>query len=132
MQEKFKGRRWLLFLTVLLALLAMMIVLMVGLKQSSNTVFGTYSAGNEPSMDNLYLVLKDDRFAIYNPEKLLEEGTFKKLEGNGMNIYKLSSGTGTWNGYIVYHQKEIVLLNFMDTEVYFKKVSEDAVYTYSK
>ena len=52
-------------LTVLLVFLVI-ILIVIGLKQMSYDVVGTYSAGNELSMDNVYLVLKDGQFVIYN------------------------------------------------------------------
>ena len=129
MREKSKVRFYLLLLTVLLVFLVI-ILIVIGLKQMSYDVVGTYSAGNEPSMDNVYLVLKDGQFVIYNPERLMEKGTLEKLEANDIDIYKLFSSGDNWKGYVIHRKDEIILFNFMDTEIHLKKISTNAIYTY--
>ena len=61
MREKSKVRFYLLLLTVLLVFLVI-ILIVIGLKQMSYDVVGTYSAGNELSMDNVYLVPESVNF----------------------------------------------------------------------
>lgn len=138
-QKKLMERNIFLLLLILLALLVIAILWIRFHKQSLYDISGTYSSGSEPS-DEISLVFQNGRFVIYNPEGVMEEGEFQKVEANGTkkvgwedtDIYKLSSDTGVWKGYAIHKQNDIVLLNFMDAEVPLKKVSKTALYTYRR
>ena len=93
------------------------------------SISGTYSAGNEPSMDNIYVVMHRDEFTIYNQKQSLETGTYEKLELDiKSDIYKLVSDEDITIGYVVYKNNNIALLNFMDNDITLEKISKDAAY----
>ena len=55
---------------------------------------GTYSAGNEPDINNLYVVLQQDRFTIYNQAGVREDGSYETIEkDNDSGIYALTFRT---------------------------------------
>lgn len=90
---------------------------------------GTYSAGNEPDKDNIYIVLKDEKFTIYDQEKILESGRLEKINlYNKWDIYKLVSGENTRVGYIVHDKNYVILLDFRSMDLSLKKISTSAIY----
>lgn len=114
----FKKKYVFVSLTVLSAALAI-IVLVISFRQY--TISGTYAYNTNNPYDDIYLILQNEYFVISNPEKVTEQGIFKKLEVSGTNIYELCSDRSTWKGYVIHIKNDIVLLNFMETEVELKK-----------
>lgn len=120
----FKKKYVFVSLTVLSAALAI-IVLVISFRQY--TISGTYAYNANNPYDDIYLILQNEYFVISNPEKVTEQGIFKKLEVSGTNIYELCSDRSTWKGYVIHIKNDIVLLNFMETEVELKKISDTAI-----
>lgn len=120
----FKKKYVFVSLTVLSAALAI-IVLVISFRQY--TISGTYAYNTNNPYDDIYLILQNEYFVISNPEKVTEQGIFKKLEVSGTNIYELCSDRSTWKGYVIHIKNDIVLLNFMETEVELKKISDTAI-----
>lgn len=86
---------------------------------------GTYSAGNEPDINNLYMVLQQDRFTIYNQAGVREDGSYETIErDNDSGIYALTADDQTTIGYIVQDKKRLTLLGFQDTAVQLEKISD--------
>lgn len=78
-------------LAIILLILFSAMVLLINYITISYNLSGTYSAGNEPDKENMYVVLKDEKFTIYHQEKVLESGLFEKINLNTKSdIYKLS------------------------------------------
>lgn len=90
---------------------------------------GTYSAGNEPDINNLYVVLQQDRFTIYNQAGVREDGSYETIErDNDSGIYALTADDQTTIGYIVQDKKRLTLLGFQDTAVQFEKIDDSAIF----
>lgn len=90
---------------------------------------GTYSAGNEPDINNLYVVLQQDRFTIYNQAGVREDGSYETIEkDNDSGIYALTANDQTTIGYIVQDKKRLTLLGFQDTAVQLEKVDDSAIF----
>ncbi|MEE0509943.1 MAG: hypothetical protein UDG94_01790 [Peptococcaceae bacterium] len=90
---------------------------------------GTYSAGNEPDINNLYVVLQQDRFTIYNQAGVHEEGNYEPIEkDNDTGIYALTVDDQTTIGYIVQDKKRLTLLGFRDTTVQLEKIDDSAIF----
>lgn len=90
---------------------------------------GTYSAGNEPDINNLYVVFQQDRFTIYNQAGVREDGSYETIErDNDSGIYALTANDKTTIGYIVQDKKRLTLLGFQDTAVQFEKIDDSAIF----
>ena len=90
---------------------------------------GTYSAGNEPDINNLYVVLQQDRFTIYNQAGVHEEGSYETIErDNDSGIYALTADDQTTIGYIVQDKKRLTLLGFRDMAVQLEKIDDSAIF----
>lgn len=90
---------------------------------------GTYSAGNEPDINNLYVVLQQDRFTIYNQAGVREDGSYETIEkDNDSGIYALTANDQTTVGYIVQDKKRLTLLDFQDTAVPLEKIDDSAIF----
>ena len=90
---------------------------------------GTYSAGNEPDINNLYVVLQQDRFTIYNQAGVREDGSYETIEkDNDSGIYALTANDQTTVGYIVQDKKRLTLLDFQDTAVQLEKIDDSAIF----
>ena len=90
---------------------------------------GTYSAGNEPDINNLYVVLQQDRFTIYNQAGVREDGSYETIEkDNDSGIYALTADDQTTIGYIVQDKKRLTLLGFQDTAVPLEKIDDRAIF----
>lgn len=90
---------------------------------------GTYSAGNEPDINNLYVVLQQDRFTIYNQAGVREDGSYETIEkDNDSGIYALTADDQTTIGYIVQDKKRLTLLGFRDTAVQLEKIDDSAIF----
>lgn len=90
---------------------------------------GTYSAGNEPDINNLYVVLQQDRFTIYNQAGVREDGSYETIEkDNDSGIYALTADDQTTIGYIVQDKKRLTLLGFQDTAVPLEKIDDSAIF----
>lgn len=116
---------------ILLLTVALSILALIHLHHAaaSYRLSGTYSAGNEPDKNNIYVVLKDENFTIYNQEEILESGLLKKINlYNQSDIYQLVSGENTKIGYMVHDKNVIILLDFRSMDLPLKKISTDAMY----
>ena len=90
---------------------------------------GTYSAGNEPDINNLYVVLQQDRFTIYNQAGVREDGSYEIIErDNDSGIYALTADDQTTIGYIVQDKKRLTLLDFRDMAVQLEKIDDSAIF----
>lgn len=90
---------------------------------------GTYSAGNEPDINNLYVVLQQDRFTIYNQAGVREDGSYETIEkDNDSGIYALTADDQTNVGYIVQDKKRLTLLGFRDMAVQLEKIDDTAIF----
>ena len=90
---------------------------------------GTYSAGNEPDINNLYVVFQQDRFTIYNQAGVREDGSYETIEkDNDSGIYALTADDQTTIGYIVQDKKRLTLLGFQDMAVQFEKIDDSAIF----
>lgn len=90
---------------------------------------GTYSAGNEPDINNLYVVLQQDRFTIYNQAGVREDGSYETIEkDNDSGIYALTADDQTTIGYIVQDKKRLTSLGFQDTAVPLEKIDDSAIF----
>lgn len=90
---------------------------------------GTYSAGNEPDINNLYVVLQQDRFTIYNQAGVREDGSYETIErDNDSGIYALTANDQTTIGYIVQDKKRLTLLDFRDMAVQLEKIDDSAIF----
>lgn len=90
---------------------------------------GTYSAGNEPDINNLYVVLQQDRFTIYNQAGVREDGSYETIEkDNDSGIYALTADDQTTIGYIVQDKKRLTLLGFRDMAVQLEKIDDTAIF----
>lgn len=90
---------------------------------------GTYSAGNEPDINNLYVVLQQDRFTIYNQAGVREDGSYETIEkDNDSGIYALTADDQTNVGYIVQDKKRLTLLGFRDMAVPLEKIDDSAIF----
>lgn len=114
---------------ILLLTISLSILVLIHYTTTSYSLSGTYSAGNEPDKDNIYIVLKDENFTIYNQEKTLESGLLEKINlYNKSDIYKLVSGENTRVGYIVHEKNNIILLDFRSMDLSLEKISTSAIY----
>ena len=90
---------------------------------------GTYSAGNEPNNGNIYMVIKNKEFTLYDQDKVLDSGSVKEINlYDTFDIYELVSKDSARTGYIVYDRNKIVLLDFLDTVISLEKISREAIY----
>lgn len=118
-----------LFVVVLLLILLLSTLVLVHYTLISYGLSGTYSAGNEPDKGNICIVLKDERFTIYNQKNILESGLLEEISLNSKSaIYKLVSEENSKVGYIVYDKNRIILLDFKGMDFMLKKVSSNAIY----
>lgn len=116
-------------LAIILLILFLAAVLLINYITISYNLSGTYSAGNEPDKENISVVLKDEKFTIYNQEKVLEIGLFEKINLNTKSdIYKLSSAENNSVGYMIHDKNHIILLGFMNMDFSLKKISQSAIY----
>ncbi len=124
LQEKFKKKYAFVFLSALLAALAIFAIV-IHFRQYN--ISGTYAYNANNPYDDIYLVLQNEYFVISNPEKVIEQGIFKKLEVSGANLYELCSDISDWKGYVIHIKNDILLLNFKEMEVELKKISDTAI-----
>lgn len=120
------------YIHILITLLIIFILSVIGIgiyKNLSYSLEGTYSAGNEPDDKNIYLVLKNHEFTVYDQDKILASGSIKKVDFNHTgDIYELVSNDNTRSGYVIHNEKYIVLLSFQDMNFSLKKISKKAIY----
>ena len=96
--------------------------------------WGTYSTGNGPLPDSLYLVLQTDgRYTIYRQLEILEKGTFEPLlPGTGKEdiIYRLTAQDTLSKTKLVYDKESdaVVLLDYQDKYIPMGRMSRDAVF----
>ncbi len=116
-------------LITLLIILSLSVFSFVHYTTISYDFSGTYSAKNEPSENNLYVVLKNETYTIYNQEEILNRGPFEKANLNSkLDIYKLFSKKGTLVGYIIKEKNQVALLNFKGMDFSLEKISKNAIY----
>lgn len=120
------------YIHILITLLIIFILSVIGVgiyKTLSYSLEGTYSAGNEPDDKNIYLVLKNQEFTVYDQDKILASGSIKKIDFNHTDdIYELISNDNTRSGYVIHNEKYIVLLGFQNMNFPLEKISKEAIY----
>lgn len=113
-------------------LLLLLILSVTGLKfyqSRSEGLDGTYSAGNEPDDNNIYLTLKDGNFTVYDQNQILASGSVKETDSDHTgDVYELISKDNTRAGYIVHNKKQMVLLGFQDIDYSLERISKEAIY----
>lgn len=88
------------------------------------SIEGTYSAGTEPSKNNIYLAIGHEKFELYTPECVLETGRIKKVdEASKLLIYSMISWDNEKIGYVIQYKNSVVLLNIEDKDLQLKKIS---------
>lgn len=93
------------------------------------SITGTYSAGYEPDVHNIYLVLYNEKFTIYNRENLLVNGRFEPInQKNNSNVYCLISEDNIEVGHILHDKNKIILLGYEGNDVSLNKISQNPVY----
>lgn len=117
------------WITTILLICVVYTLFVAAFIQLPYNISGTYGIVGEPNKNNIYLVLKDENFVVYNQEKVLEEGTYQPISTEKENnIYKLISDEQTVAGYIVSNRKQIVLLGFEELCVSLEKISGYSIY----
>ncbi|MBO5247147.1 MAG: hypothetical protein J6B28_07820 [Eubacterium sp.] len=116
----------------IILLLLIPILLLIGFgfyKTLSYGLDGTYSAGNEPDNKNIYMVLKNQEFTVYNQYEILDSGVMKEVHSNHtFEIFELFSKDSTRAGYVIHNKNHIVLLDFQDMNESLEKISNHAIY----
>lgn len=131
LQQKLRKFRKNIYASVVIILLILLFSIIISFHYTAMTysLSGTYSAANEPDRDNIYIVLKNQEFTIYNQERNLENGRFEKINLDCKpNIYKLISERDTNVGYIIHDKSHIILLDFNGMDFSLKKISTNAIY----
>lgn len=69
-------------------------------------ITGTYSAGNEPDEENMYMVIKDGKFTLYDQKKILNQGKLKETSiDDDLAIYYLFSENNEKIGYCIHKKR---------------------------
>lgn len=127
--RKFNMKKRFVLVIILLLILSLSILVLVHYTTMSYSLSGTYSAGNEPHKDNICIVLKDEKYTIYDQEKILESGLFEEIDlDSKSDVYKLVSGENTRVGYMIHDRNHIILLDFKGMDFSLKKISASAIY----
>lgn len=119
---------------ILIAMCMAMVFSVIHFAPMPHQFWGTYSTGNEPLTDSLYLVLQTDgRYTIYRQFEVLEKGTFEPLlPGTGKEdiIYRLTAQDTLSKTKLVYDKEsdEVVLLDYQDKDIPMGRMSRDAVF----
>lgn len=111
-------------------LLCLILIVSVFLLGYSTTIYhsleGTYSAGNEPDKNNIYLAIGYKQFELYDQNSILAFGRFERIEADSnLKIYSLISNENAKIGYILQDKDRIILLNFKGQDIVLKKVSKN-------
>lgn len=116
-------------LIIIGVLISVSIVLVAHYTAISYTLSGTYTAGNEPDSENIYVALNDGQFTAYNQEKVLVNAMLEKVNLNrDSEVYRLISGGNTSAGYLLHDKNYIVLLDFNGVDLSLKKISKNPIY----
>lgn len=121
------------FLKVTALLLAAMVIFLLGhFTTLYYNLSGTYSAGNEPDPQNVYVVLHaDESFMIYDQDAVLVSGHYEAAAQEAQ-VYALIDEANEKVGYVVQDGKQIVLLGVGDTDQVLEKISDDALYLHDR
>ena len=119
---------------ILIAMCMAMVFSVIHFAPMPHQLWGTYSTGNGPLIDSLYLVLQTDgRYTIYRQFEVLEKGTFEPLlpgTGNEDIIYRLTSQDTLSETKLVYDKESdaVVLLDYQDEDIPMGRISRDALF----
>ncbi|MCI8768489.1 MAG: hypothetical protein HFH21_12030 [Ruminococcus sp.] len=119
---------------ILIAMCMAMVFSVIHFAPMPHQFWGTYSTGNEPLTDSLYLVLQTDgRYTIYRQFEVLEKGTFEPLlpeMGNEDIVYRLTSQDTLSETKLVYDKESdaVVLLDYQDEDIPMGRISRDALF----
>lgn len=129
-----KTRKWIWMPLLLIAMGMTMVFYVIHFAPMPHHPWGTYSTGNGPLPDSLYLVLQTDgRYTIYRQLEILEKGTFEPLlPGTGKEdiIYRLTAQDTLSKTKLVYDKESdaVVLLDYQDKDIPMGRMSRDAVF----
>ncbi len=129
-----KTRKWIWMPLLLIAMGMTRVFYVIHFAPMPHHPWGTYSTGNGPLPDSLYLVLQTDgRYTIYRQLEILEKGTFEPLlPGTGKEdiIYRLTAQDTLSKTKLVYDKEsdEVVLLDYQDKDIPMGRMSRDAVF----
>lgn len=109
-----------------LCLIVLVVVFMLGHFTTIHySLEGTYSAGNEPDKNNIYLAVGREKFEMYSQERILASGRYEKIvQDSDLNIYSLLSNESAKIGYIVQEKDHMILLNAEGQDLLLEKVSK--------
>ncbi|MEE0434002.1 MAG: hypothetical protein UDB11_01160 [Peptococcaceae bacterium] len=109
-----------------LCIVVLVVVFMLGHFTSIHySLEGTYSAGNEPDKNNIYLAVGHEKFEMYSQERILASGRYENIvQDSDLNIYSLLSNESAKIGYIVQGKDHIILLNAEGQDLLLEKVSK--------
>lgn len=119
---------------ILTAMCSLIVFLAVHFAPMPHQLWGTYSTGNAPVRDSLYLVLQaDGNYTVYKQFNILEQGTFEPVPlgmGSEDIIYRLISGDALAETKLVYDKEAdaVALLDYRGEEIPLGRISEDAVF----
>lgn len=129
-----KTRKWIWMPLLLIAMGMTMVFYVIHFAPMPHHPWGTYSTGNGPLPDSLYLVLQTDgRYTIYRQLEILEKGTFEPLlPGTGKEdiIYRLTAQDTLSKTKLVYDKESdaVVLLDYQDKDIPMDRMSRDAIF----
>lgn len=129
-----KTRKWIRMPLILIAMGITMVFYVIHFAPMPHHPWGTYSTGNGPLPDSLYLVLQTDgRYTIYRQLEILEKGTFEPLlpgTGNEDIIYRLTAQDTLSKTKLVYDKESdaVVLLDYQDEDIPMGRISRDALF----
>lgn len=127
--RKFDMRKNVYMLFILLVILIVFISSLEFYKTLSYDLQGTYGVGSEPNDKQVYMVLKNEEFVVYDQGEILDSGSIKEVNSrNTLDIYALVSEDDTRVGYVVHEKNHIVLLNFRGMDYSLEKISRNAMY----
>ena len=129
-----KTRKWIWMPLLLIAMGMTMVFYVIHFAPMPHHPWGTYSTGNGPLPDSLYLVLQTDgRYTIYRQLEIREKGPFEPLlPGTGKEdiIYRLTAQDTLSKTKLVYDKESdaVVLLDYQDKDIPMGRMSRDAVF----
>ena len=129
-----KTRKWIRMPLILIAMGITMVFYVIHFAPMPHHPWGTYSTGNGPLPDSLYLVLQTDgRYTIYRQLEILEKGTFEPLlpgTGNEDIIYRLTAQDTLSKTKLVYDKESdaVVLLDYQDKDIPMGRMSREAFF----
>lgn len=116
------------------AMCSLIVLLVVHFAPMPHQLWGTYSTGNGPVRDSLYLVLQaDGKYTVYKQFEILAQGTFEPVPlgmGSEDIIYRFISGEALAETKLVYDKEAdaVALLNYRGEDIPMSRISENAVF----